>query len=190
MNGTDENKALVWKETGKKRVVYKGPIFEIDQVERVSPEGNSYPFVICRTPDWVTVIPELPGAEDFLMVRQFRHGSGELTMEFPAGVVDPGEEPLTAAIRELREETGYEAEQMILIGKINPNPAFMSNTSWTYLARGLKKTSVLDLDDSEFIQGKTVDKTTVDREMGRGEYDSAIMVQAWFWYGKFTEQES
>ena len=185
MNNADNS--IIWKESGIKQVVYKGPIFEIDQVERISPEGNLYPFVICRTPDWVTVIPELSGGEEFLMVRQFRHGSGTITMEFPAGVVDPGETPLQAAIRELLEETGYEAEQMILIGKINPNPAFMSNTSWTYLARGLKKTSDLDLDESEFIQGETIGRNTLNREMGKGEYDSAIMVQAWYWYGMFSE---
>ncbi len=189
MSGTWENEKILWKETGKKTVVYKGPIFEIDQVERISPEGNPHPFVVCRTPDWVTVIPELPGKESFLMVRQFRHGSGTLTMEFPAGVVDPGEKPEKAAARELLEETGYEADELLLIGQINPNPAFMSNTSWTYLARGLKKTSSLDLDDSEFLTGKTVDYTTLEKEMGRGEYNSAIMVQAWYWYGRFREEQ-
>jgi ADP-ribose pyrophosphatase len=185
-----DDMAILWKETGKIETVWKGPIFEIDRVHRISPLNEEHPFVICRTPDWVTVVPERPGESghmDFLMVRQFRHGSGELSMEFPAGVVDPGEEPLHAAIRELREETGYTAEEMIPIGRINPNPAFMANTSWTFLARGLKKTEELDLDPQEYVTDYIVSEETIDRDMGSGEYNSAIMVQAWFWYRKFIK---
>ena len=60
----------------------------------------------------------------------------------------------------------------------------MSNTSWTYLARGLKKTEELDLDHNEYLSGHKVSREDLDREMGHGEYNSAIMVQAWYWYIK------
>ncbi|OQY31477.1 MAG: hypothetical protein B6241_13960 [Spirochaetaceae bacterium 4572_59] len=187
-----DDEQILWKESGQTETVWKEFIFEIDHVHRVSPEGKEHPFVVCRTPDWVTVVPELEEGDnsDFLMVRQFRHGSGALSMEFPAGVVDPGEEPLHAAVRELREETGYTAEELILIGKINPNPAFMCNTSWTYLARGLKKTESLDLDEQEFITAHKIAKSVIDREMGVREYNNAIMVQSWYWYKRFTDNES
>jgi len=184
----DDDK-LLWRETGRKETVWKGPIFDIEQVNRISPEGEEHPFVVCRTPDWVTVIPELPGPEgtSFLIVNQFRHGSGTLSREFPAGVVDPGETPLEAAVRELREETGHTAAEMIPIGKINPNPAFMSNTSWTFLARGLEKTDSLDLDAQEFLTWSAVGEEEVASRMGQGAYNSAIMVQAWYWYLRFRE---
>ena len=109
----DDTGDILWKETGKRETVWKGPIFDVDKVNRVSPNGDEHPFVVCCNPDWVTVVPELKEGDEtsFLMVRQFRHGSGALSMEFPAGVVDAGEEPLTAAVRELREETGYTAER-------------------------------------------------------------------------------
>ncbi|MDC7233842.1 MAG: NUDIX hydrolase [Spirochaetales bacterium] len=186
------NRKLMWKDTGKVEQVWKGPVFNIDAVHRQSPDGREHPMVVCRAPDWVTVIPELPadpsaGKEEpsFLMVRQFRHGSGSLSCEFPAGVVDPGETSLDAAVRELREETGYTADQLIEIGNINPNPAFMDNTSTTYLARGLRKTHDLDLDDNEFLERLEVSSSAIMEKMGTGEYHSAIMVQCWYWYLKY-----
>lgn len=188
MSEKDETAKIAWEETGKTATLWKGPIFDVDQAVRRSPRGEEHPFVVCRCPDWVTVVPELTDREGrtrFLMVRQFRHGSGRLSLEFPAGVVDPGEEPLEAALRELREETGFRAAEMIPIGRINPNPAFMTNSSWTFLARGLEGTGRLDLDEQEFIQGCELSREELERRMGRGEMHSAIMVQAWFWYGEF-----
>ncbi|QEN09750.1 NUDIX hydrolase [Oceanispirochaeta crateris] len=184
---------LKWKETGRVKEVWKGPIFSIDQVHRESPDGSVHPIVVCKAPNWVTVIPELPIKEgvsevSFLMVRQFRHGSASLSTEFPAGVVDPGESSLEAAFRELREETGFSAEEMIEIGSINPNPAFMDNVSTTYLARGLKHTHELDLDESEYLEWQEQSFSHILNNMGRGEYNSAIMVQCWYWYLKYTKR--
>ncbi len=61
------------------------------------------------------------------MVKQYRHGSDSITLEFPAGMVDPGEDAKETAKRELLEETGYTSQSIVLVGKVNPNPAFMTN---------------------------------------------------------------
>ena len=192
MKENKDDTSILWRETGRQETAWKGPIFEIDRVFRISPEGGEHPFIVCRTPDWVTVIPELPGEgePDFLMVRQFRHGAGSVSIEFPAGVVDPEESPEKAAARELLEETGYTAGEMVLIGRTCPNPAFLDNTVTTYLARNLKKTAELNLDAQEYITGHTASLSELNRDMGSGEYYSAIMVQAWYWYKKFREGES
>ncbi|MDA3958923.1 NUDIX hydrolase [Oceanispirochaeta sp.] len=178
---------LVWKDLGKSEELWRGPIFAIDQVMRENPDGKERAMIVCKAPDWVTVIPEIPGASEseFLMVRQFRHGSGKLSCEFPAGVIDPGETALDAAHRELREETGFTASEMILIGEINPNPAFMDNLSTTFLARGLIRTHDLDLDENEYLEWRQETFTRIAENMGLGEYNSAIMVQCWYWYLKF-----
>jgi 8-oxo-dGTP pyrophosphatase MutT (NUDIX family) len=183
------DKKLIWINTGRVEEAWKGPIFTIDQVWRENPEGKEQGMIVCRAHDWVTVIPELPGDKElsFLMVRQYRHGSGTLSCEFPAGVVDPGESSLDAAHRELREETGYTASEMIPIGEINPNPAFMDNKSTTFLARGLKRTHELDLDESEFLEWRMETFSQVSSNMGFGEYNSAIMVQCWYWYLKYVK---
>ena len=71
------------------------------------PNGNIIPeFYVLEYPDWVNVIA-ITTDEKFVMIRQYRHGLGETRYELCAGVVDPGEDPLTAAKRELYEETGY-----------------------------------------------------------------------------------
>jgi len=146
-------------------------------------------FIKVTPPDWVTVIPVLPDGK-FLMVRQYRHGSAALSEEFPAGVIDEGEEALAAARRELLEETGYRAGKWTHIGQINPNPAFMTNTSHTYLAEELEKVSGQNLDEHERIIFFTLDYEEIKERMGTDIMNSAIMVQAWYWYQQEREKRS
>ncbi|MDC7221424.1 MAG: NUDIX hydrolase [Spirochaetales bacterium] len=159
----------------------KEPLFDLITVKSRSADGTEANFIKVTPPDWVTVIPVLPDGR-ILMVRQYRHGIASLSEEFPAGVVDAGEDALQAAHRELEEETGYVAGEMIPIGKINPNPAFMTNTSYTYLARDLKKVSDQSLDEHERIEFFTLDEKEIEEKMGGETMASAIMVQAWYWY--------
>ena len=87
-----------------------------------------------------------------VLVEQYRHGTDEMTIEIPGGAVDPGESPATAAARELEEETGYRASELIEIGRVDPNPAFLSNRCWTYLALGCRSDGTVNLDPSEEIE--------------------------------------
>ena len=73
------------------------------------------------------------------MVRQYRHGAGQLTLETPGGLIDPGETPAEAAARELLEETGYAADEIVSLGAVNPNPALFSNRLHGFLARGAQR---------------------------------------------------
>ena len=113
-------------------------IFRVDEVQRESESGERGTFYVLEATDWVTVIPVVydgEGRRCFVMVEQYRHGSGRVTMEFPAGTVDPGETAESTGRRELREETGYAAQSFELIGELSPNPAFMANSTYTYVAR-------------------------------------------------------
>ena len=174
---------LVWEDL-QSEILIESPIFALRTVHRRSPDGRTAPFIALDAPQWVTVIPELQdgAAKEFLLVRQFRHGTGEVGLEFPAGVVDEGEDAATAAARELLEETGHVAESLVSIGAVSPNPAFMTNTTHTFLAKGLKKIADLNLDENELLDVQQMGFEQLSQEIGQGPFASAITVQAWYFY--------
>src|SRR5690349_16614812 len=96
-----------------------------DQVED-GRTGKRYPRVAISCPDWVNVIPVTRSGE-VVLVRQFRFGIWQDTLEIPGGMVDDGEAPADAALRELEEETGYRPRELVPLGSIHPNPALQSN---------------------------------------------------------------
>ena len=98
--------------------------------------GEPHRFVVFEGSDWVNVVA-LTDAGEMVLVRQWRHGTGAETLEIPGGTVDAGDaSPLVAAVRELREETGYASEDWTELGCVHPNPAVQSNRCTTFLARG------------------------------------------------------
>ncbi len=189
MTNSEEN--LLWHELSREKVK-DCVIFDYWKVNRKNIAGNEASFALIDAPNWVTIVAPISnnGQPSFLMVKQFRHGSASLTMEFPAGTVDRGEEPLSAAKRELMEETGYEAKEWVELGAINPNPAFMANTSYTYLALGLKKVGELNLDPLESLDPYIVPEEEVQSQMGSGLYDNGIMVTALALYNRYKSEQN
>ena len=183
---------LSWT-TNSEKVEMDCRIFKVRSVWREAAENRKGQFTIIDSPDWVTILPIVKnsrGNDCFLIVRQYRHGSASLTKEFPAGMIDQGESPLDAARRELKEETGYLAGKITQIGSINPNPAFMNNTTYTYLAEDLTPGGKMNLDEHEMIDMELVPIDLVAKEMGTAMYNSAITIQAWFWFLKHREKMS
>jgi len=122
------------------------------------------------------------------MVRQYRHGSDSITIEFPAGTVDQDEEVQTAALRELREETGYiPTGKVHQIGNISPNPAFMNNRVWFFLVEGVKKVGGQQLDRNEQLDILEVPVQAVVDSMGSGLYDNGIMMIAQAYFLRFAQ---
>jgi ADP-ribose pyrophosphatase len=169
-----------WKEQKKKQVL-DSPIFSVDAVEMETPEKKISTFYRLNTADWVTVIPRLPDGR-FILVRQFRHGSANVTTEFPAGTIDPGEDPETCARRELLEETGYKAGSLKLLASVNPNPAFMTNTTHTFLAEDLECIGDRNLDEHEFVDTVLLPEGEVIRQMGTGELINGVSIAAFFFW--------
>ncbi len=167
--------SLVWKSGNKKRLL-DTPILSVSQKEFFSPEGKSGQFIVIDAPDWAAVIPEIDG--DFLMVKQWRHGSECLSLEFPGGVIEKGEEPAKGAARELLEETGRAARELICLGSVSPNPAIFSNRFHVFLARGLTAAGGQKLDENEFLNCVRVPKEEVFSKMGGPECPHALMAAA------------
>jgi len=183
----DEGKAashLVWK-SGERQRVFKGPIFDICTVKRESSDGRIATFIEVDAPLWVTVIPwfrDKDGVARFVMVDQFRHGSATVTREFPAGVVEKDEDPMVAALRELKEETGLEGGKVTALGDVSPNSAFMNNRSYFYLVEQASHTSGQELDPNEQLDVYAVPVVDVLRDLGTGIYDNGIMCIALFFF--------
>ena len=174
----EENK-LAWREEGRKQV-FDCRIFSIRESYCRSPENELRTFTVIDAADWVIVIPvlETPQGKKFVMVRQWRHGSYGLSLEFPGGVSEPGEEPIDAAAREMHEETGYKPGKIRKIGEFSSNPAIMSNRTHFFLAEDLVDTGKRKLDIDEYVETELVSVDTVIQGMGRAPYIHSLMGSA------------
>ena len=167
---------LTWNEEGRK-TVFDCPVFSVEERYCRSPDNELKTFTVLDTRDWAIVIPLLENAEGkkFVMVRQWRHGARELSLEFPGGVFEKGEDAFAAAARELQEETGFRAGKIEKLGEFNPNPAIMSNRVHFFLARDLETPGRQKLDEDEYVEVETVAVEDVMSGLGKPPYIHALM---------------
>lgn len=105
----------------------KTPVFDVIGARYRHPgRRTEREFVVIDAPDWVNVVA-LTNDGQIVLVRQFRYGIDEFSLEVPGGVIEAGEDPVVAGLRELREETGYTGAPAKLLGCVHPNPAIQSN---------------------------------------------------------------
>lgn len=117
--------------------------------------GTQKDFVVIHTSDWVNVVAVTDDSR-IVLVRQFRFGSNALSLEIPGGVIEKGEDPVAAGVRELSEETGFGGGRVRLLGCVNPNPAIQDNRCHFVLVEGAVPTDPINWDDDEEIQVSTV----------------------------------
>lgn len=176
---------LVWAEEFSK-TSGNFRIFSVRESVCRSPDGALKTFSVIDTRDWAMVVPviETKRGKAFVMVRQWRHGAQELSVEFPGGVLESDERNIEGAALELREETGFVADSVTKLGEMNPNPAIMSNRIHFYLAENLTQTGTRELDEDEFVEVLTVPAVDVLQNMGRSPYIHSLTAAALLFYLK------
>lgn len=139
--------------------------------------GTEGDFYVIETRDWVNV---LPITEDYrmILVNQFRFGVKQTSWEIPGGVMEPGEEPVSAGLRELKEETGYTTGKARLLGSVRPNPAIQSNVCHIVLAEQVRLTDVLEWDEHEELITKSFPIEEVYAMVASGEIFHSLVLNA------------
>jgi ADP-ribose pyrophosphatase len=169
-----------WKRKSRKELV-RDQWISLYADECELPGGHVVaPFYVLEEKDWVHIIAvNADGA--ILLTRLYRYPADWLGWELPCGGIDGAEDPLSAAKRELKEETGYVAAQWQQIGgPLYPNPARMTNRVYTFLAMDLTKAGPQSMDVTEDIEFEFVSQTEVKKRIANGNFRHALHVACYF----------
>jgi ADP-ribose pyrophosphatase len=120
----------------KSEIVFRGKVFDVqvDEIEYMS--GNLGRREVAVHPGGAVAVPLLRN-NNIIMITQFRYPLQKMSLEFPAGKLDKGEDPFSCAVRELEEETGYKSNNVVKLGSIYTTPGFCTEELHIYLARDL-----------------------------------------------------
>ncbi len=144
---------------------------------RFEPSQAEADFLVCESRDWVVILPVTVDGQ-IVFVRQFRHGVGHVVLEIPGGLIDGDESPEQAARRELREETGYEAETYRQVADLLPNPALNCAHCHVVLAQGCRLVRDQDLDPLEQIEVVTHPWEKIPELIRSGRFNHAQAIAA------------
>ena len=151
-------------------------VFEVLRTRARSPVDQSvHDFFRIASPDWAQIVP-VTGDDEVVLVRQYRHGSDELSLEVPAGMIDAGEDPATAAARECLEETGYRVRNVRLLGVMRPNPALFTNRLHAFVADGAERVAEIAQTATEQTEVELVPVDAIAAMLCDGRIDHALDV--------------
>jgi len=167
-----------WKKVGSK-LLGDFRIFKLRTDTKISPRtGKEHEFFILDSVNWVNVVAVTPD-QQLVMVEQFRHGSNTVELEIPGGMMDPHEaDPVATAVRELREETGYEGGNARLLGRIHSNPAILSNTTYTVLVENCHLKHGVEFDHGEDLITRLVPVADIPKLVADEKIGHSLVVVA------------
>jgi ADP-ribose pyrophosphatase len=163
-------------------------IFKVRKDITVNPRTDTaHEMFVLEQPNWVNIIPLTPD-EHVVMIEQWRHGTRSVHLETPGGLMDEGESPEQCARRELLEETGYEAGQIVHLATVHPNPSIQNNLQHYELATGCRKIADLKLDHAEDITVRLVPLPDVARMIKNGKITHGIVIGGFYWFDIYRQE--
>ncbi len=169
-------------------------VFSVYRHMAQAPSGDAVlDFYVLKLSNWANVIP-LTVDQQVVFVKQYRHGTGQVTLEIPGGMVDLGEhDPKQAAERELFEETGYKtSKELIFLGHHHPNPALQNNICHTYLATDVEKISepLFDPGGYEYIELSLVPLSEVPNLISSGDITHGTVIAAFYYLNLYNNKNT
>jgi ADP-ribose diphosphatase len=149
---------------------------------RLEPGGGERDFIVLDASDWINVVAVTPDRQ-VVLIRQFRHGIRDVTWEVPGGLMEAGETPEEAALRELREETGYAGDAARLLGFMWPNPAMQNNRLFTYLVENAKQIGDPQPDPFERIIVEPRPLADISGMIGSGAIRHSLVIASFALFG-------
>ena len=179
-----------WTRTSQERV-YETRVFDVTRQQSRSPRtGKEHDFFVLDACDWVNVIP-LTSAQEVVMIRQYRHGIEDFTLEIPGGMIDSTDaSPRDAGRREMIEESGYDSSDLVSLGWIHPNPAIQANRCFSFVARDVELKSQPTFDGTEQTEVVLEPLARIPELIGQGRITHALVVVAFHWLGLKPEATS
>ena len=169
-----------WKRRASEEVA-NCRVFKVRRDLSINPRDElEHDFYCIEAPDWINIVP-LTANDEVVLIEQYRHGAERVTLEIPGGMVDEGEAARDAAARELLEETGYQASEVIFLGKTFPNPAIQNNWIHTFLARDLDFKGVPAFTATEHTAIRLVPLAKISDLIADGTINHALVVMGFYW---------
>lgn len=151
-------------------------VFKVRKDVVVSPRnGSAHDMFIIENPGFMNVIP-VTTDDRVILIEQWRHGTRQIHLETPGGLMDEGESPEACARRELLEETGYQAGHVERLGMVYPNPAIQNNAQYFLLATGCRKISDPQFDHAEDIAVRLVVLSEIPALIRSGAINHALVI--------------
>ncbi len=163
------------------KVVYQGRYLRAEEQIVRQPDGKEAKREIIVPPDAVGILP-IDAAGNVHLVRQYRPAIKQITLEIPAGVIDPGEKPLETAGRECAEEIGYRPQQLDFMFMYYHSVGFSSGQIKVFLGRDLSALPAQSLDAGEFIEVVTLPFEAAHQQALSGKIVDSKTLLAFFWY--------